>query len=148
MNILIVEDHYSSARAMSLMLERKFNIEKKTTKCYIANTLAQGLEMSQNPKMDITIVDLSLPGSTVDQVIESIPFFSHPVIIITSLDDPDSALEIKCYEHCAQNFFPKHVLRTEIYEHKGITLVDAITKAHWRDRLPKLREERLSNGNV
>lgn len=148
MNILIVEDHFASAKALSSMLEKKFNLEKKTTTCYIAGTLADGLEItnsSDHPVMDITIIDLCLPDKQVNEVIESIPLFTHPVIIVTSLDDPDFALEIKCYEYCAQNFFHKNDLRREIFEHKGAALMDAITKAHWRDRLPKLREERVNN---
>lgn len=121
------------------MLTRKFGT---AAKCFIARDLASGLRMAHEQVMDITLVDLCLPDATVDQVIEAIPLFTHPVIIVTDLDDANSEIEVRCYEHCAQNFFSKHALRREIFDHTGSSLVSAITKAHWRDRLPQRRKER------
>lgn len=96
--------------------------------------------------MDITIVDLCLPDAGIDEVIKSCPLWTHPVIIVTDLDDTNHEIEIRCYENCAQNFFTKAELRREIYENLGADLISAITKAHWRERLPQQKKQReLSN---
>lgn len=145
LRILIVEDHVASAQALARMLERKFG---GNATCHIATTLADGLSLAGQTRMDITIVDLCLPDATLEEVISHIPNFTHPVIIITNLDDHNSEIEIKCYENCAQNFFTKDSLRREIYEHQGAELISAITKAHWRHRLPQDKRDREEDARV
>lgn len=142
MNILIIEDHKPSAAALKRVLTQKFN---GAATCYIAETLAEGLKMTRDYSIDITLLDLCLPDSTVDEVIKSIPKFTPPVIVITDLDDENNELEIRCYEYCAQNFFPKQVLRQKLHQNTGADLLSAITKSYWRNSLPKMRIEREKN---
>ena len=140
MDILVVEDHEASAKALALMLERKIG---QTARIHIASTLAEGLRVAREIKADITILDLNLPDAEVHDVIRSIPAFPPPVIVYTDLEDPDSKLEIECYANCCQNFFSKQSLRREIYDFSGAQLVSAITKAHWRRTLPKPEARQL-----
>ncbi len=141
MNILIVEDDKNSAETLSSVLEKKF---QGAATCFIVNTLKEGLEFVNKREIEIhvTLMDLCLPDASIEEVISSIKRFPPPVIILTALDDSDSSLEINCYENYAQNFFTKEELRDEIYNSTGSELISSITKAFYRDYLPKIKENR------
>jgi DNA-binding response OmpR family regulator len=133
MKILVVEDHQDSAQALCRLLTSRLG---GTVECKIVTTLKESLQVAIEYDADITILDLNLPGSTVIEVIESIPYYPPPVIVVTDLDDPDHNIEIACYENEAQNFFSKSVLRSTVVTKEGAELLSAITKAHWRRALP------------
>lgn len=131
MKILIVEDHADTAQVVAKILAMKLQAEVS-----VARTLSEGLALSNQMVADITILDLCLPGTEVNAVIESIPLFKPPVVVVTDLDDEEGLIEIECYKHRAQNFFSKEWLRQQIVENSGAALVAAITRTHWRHSLP------------
>ena len=137
LRILIVEDHADSAEALC----RIFKLRIPGCVCILAGDLEDGLTKAKTANADITILDLGLPKSRdYHHVIESIPEFPPPVIVITDLPDEDSAIELKCYAYQAQNFFSKTELRQTIILNEGAELIKSITKAHYRHVLPKRRE--------
>ncbi len=149
MKILIIEDHEDSANALCSLLKKKMvNVE-----CVIAGTLSEGLALAKTITPDITLLDLGLPRVSIEEVIESIPLFPPPVICLTDMNDPDSSIEKMCWENLAQNFFSKKFLRSLLYEHIGDKLVESITKANWRRKLPtdaarKLHQACQTNENL
>lgn len=140
LKVLVVEDHEDAARAMCNLLTRRLG---GTVECEFATTLSDGLAKAIKFNADITILDLMLPDKSVQEVIESIPHFPPPVIVVTELDDPDHEIELSCYANEAQNFFRKAQLRSTIVSKEGAALVSAITKAHWRRVLPTDRARRI-----
>lgn len=135
MKLLIVEDNATSAQALChLLSERMEYIE-----CKVVDNLADALKESEAFAADITLLDLHLPGSTVAQVIHSIPLFSPPVIVVSSEDD--NAITIECFRYKAQNVLTKAALLEKIDSlAKRIEtdkLIRAITDAHFRNILPK-----------
>lgn len=138
MNILVVEDHEPSAKALCLLMSEKMGAE-----CFIASTIDEALKITQTTKIDITLLDLCLPikkGSNdrmlLKDVIASIPLFPPPVIVVTDMDDENGMIEIDCYRHWAQNFLTKESLRDGLGRFKGAELIKEITKSHWRHVLP------------
>lgn len=142
LKVLVVEDNQDAARAICNLLTRRLG---GIVDCKFATELKEGLKMAIEFDADITILDLMLPGSSVQEVIESIPYFPPPVIVVTELDDPDHEIELSCYANEAQNFFRKAQLRATIVSKEGAALVSAITKAHWRRVLPTNRARKIHN---
>jgi len=137
MKLLIVEDHAGSAEALCKLL----TLRMETLHCVIVGTLREGLEKSMEIKAGVTLLDLSLPDATIDQVIESIPKFYPPVVVISDFASPEIVL--KCFQFEAENVLTKCALRKKIDSFEGRIeadkLVMAITNAHFRDVLPKTR---------
>jgi DNA-binding response OmpR family regulator len=149
MKILVVEDHEESAQALCRLLTSRLG---GTVECRIVRSLRESLDCAIEYDADITILDLHLPGSTVNEVIESIPYYPPPVIVVTDMDDPDHNIELRCYENEAQNFFSKDILRSTVMSKEGADLLSAIIKAHWRRVLPSakakaIREKMTRNGS-
>ncbi len=84
---------------------------------------------------------MNLPDATIDEVIESIPNFYPPVVVVTDYTTPE--IVIKCFQYEAENVLSKAALRAKIDSFEGQIeadkLVMAITNAHFRDVLPKMR---------
>ena len=116
-----------------------------TIECVIVGTLKEAIEASEGLKAGVTLLDLDLPGSTIDEVIESIPKFYPPVVVISS--HVDVTIMLKCFEYSAENVLTKAALLARIDSFEGRIeadkLVTAITNAHFRHELPKLRDGRV-----
>lgn len=113
----------------------------ESLECIIVGTLREGLEKSAELKAGVTLLDLNLPDATMDEVIESIPKFYPPVVVVTDYTTPE--VVIKCFQYEAENVLSKTALRARIDSFEGKIeadkLVMAITNAHFRDVLPRTR---------
>ena len=130
MKILIVEDHKATADTMVRILRGM--TQPAMVDVRVASTLREGLEVSQQFKADVTLLDLCLPDTRDwHEVAESIRQFHPPVIVVTEIDDPDNAIMLECYRLGAKDFFPKSIaLRI------ASVLISSITSAHLRNVMP------------
>lgn len=103
----------------------------------IAVTYEDGLRQATEYRADITLMDLLMPDKTWEGMVQSISHFPPPVIVVTDMEDPMHHIELLCYAHRAQNFFSRAELDKLVACHKESGLAHAITKAHWRNILPK-----------
>lgn len=117
--------------------------------CKIVSTLADGLRECIDFHADITLLDLYLPGSSVQEVIHSIPKFPPPVIVVTDIEDQDQQIQLECFAFRAENFISKSTLGNILANFpshiEGDKLVTAIINAHFRKVMPSKRSEFEAN---
>lgn len=141
MKILIVEDHKDHADALCRLLTKRM----ETVDCKIVCTLDEGLRESIDFQADVTLLDLCLPGSSIHEVISSIPKFPPPVIVVTDIVDDDQQIQLECFAFRAQSFISKGILGNILANFpsqiEGDKLVSAIINAHFRTIMPSKRAE-------
>lgn len=141
MKILIVEDHKEHADALCRLLTKRM----ERVDCKIVHTLEEGLRESIDFRADVTLLDLCLPGSSIHEVIHSIPKFPPPVIVVTDIVDEDQQIQLECYAYRAQSFISKgtlgNILASFPSQIEGDKLVSAIINAHFRTVMPSKRAE-------
>lgn len=141
MKLLIVEDDIAQAEALRRLLKARMEY----LDCKIVPTLAEALRWSKDFKADVTLLDLQLPDATMDEVIEAIPNFHPPVIVVTSVDDPSNEIMMKCFAYEAKGFHSKEELLDRIDSIPGRiaanTLTQSIIDSHFRHVLPERRRQ-------
>ena len=141
MKLLIVEDDQSQANALRKLLK----VRMEYLDCQIVPTLGEALRWSQKFEADVTLLDLMLPDASVDEVIESIPRFHPPVIVVTEHEDDDNSLLIKCFVFEAKGFHKKSRLLAKINSLEGKIaaeeLKQSIIDSHFRHVLPSRKQE-------
>lgn len=104
LRILIVEDNELDARAMMKALTSTGEFEFEVVR--VAD-LQSAVDMLERSDFDCILLDLSLPDSvglvSVEVLSEQIP--SCPIVVLTGLDDPSTALE--AVERGAQDYLSK-----------------------------------------
>jgi signal transduction histidine kinase len=104
LRILIVEDNELDARSMMKSLTASRDDAFQIVR--VAD-LASGVDLLERSHFDCILLDLSLPDSvglvSVDVLLEQAP--GCPIVVLTGLDDPDTALE--AVERGAQDYLSK-----------------------------------------
>lgn len=110
-NILIVDDEREYAERLALLIEKGIHKRDKAieVKFTFAATLAEGLSLRQSS--NATILDLGLPETSITEVIEAIPLFPEPVVILTGYDDPVTTAQ--CYAKGVASVFSKPIADLE-----------------------------------
>ena len=150
-NILIIEDHKTTAQTLARIITHRI----PSASCQLAHNLADGVRMAQNKKPDLTLLDMQMPLSAEDETIDidatvrAIDLLPEPVIVVTSMQDPEGLLMEYCFAYGAENFFSKdHLLKiveTWDGEMKIRQIISSICSAYMRQEMPKHRE-RYKNG--
>lgn len=101
--ILVVDDNRMNRLKLSLALEQQGH------KVDLAEDGAQALEMVKNQPFDVVLLDILMPGMDGFQVLEQMKSSPElrdiPVIVISALDDLDSA--VRCIENGAEDYLIK-----------------------------------------
>ena len=89
-NVLLIEDDDDHAAIVSRQLT-----QTGRTRIHRAKTMSEGLEAARSKRFDVALLDPGLPDCDRDQTLPRLLEAAHdlPVVILTTLDDPDSAVE-------------------------------------------------------
>ncbi len=111
LRVLLVEDNELDARAMMKSLG---NWTETTFKITRANDLATATELLRSEPFDCILLDLSLPDSAglVSVEVLTTTFPDHPIVVLTGLDDPATAVE--AVRQGAQDYLAKQSASAEI----------------------------------
>ena len=103
--VLVVDDD-PVARLMTTA-----HLEREGHQAIAAEGGAQALELARSGDVDVVLLDVVMPQMDGYQVLERLkadPALRHlPVVMVTSLDDPDSA--VRCIELGADDYLPKPI---------------------------------------
>src|SRR5687768_13703161 len=92
-NLLLVEDNPADARLIEIMLKEA---DASVYRLHNVPTFREGMEYVISNRVDVLLLDLSLPDSfgieTVKNANEIAP--KVPIIVLTGRDDEDFALEV------------------------------------------------------
>lgn len=104
MKILIIEDNLSTS-----------DLIKEILKSYIcetasAATLKEGLEKRDSFQPDIILLDCTLPGTTIDQVISKIAYLSTDSAVVILTGDDSQDIKNKVLNAGADDFLDKNIL--------------------------------------
>lgn len=103
MRALIVEDDAQNRELLRRLLIACWKIPEVPLEVVAVGTLQEGLDNA--PGANVTILDLSLPGSDVEHTLAQIRNFMPPVIVLTGSDDPD--ITSQCLAAGANHVFVK-----------------------------------------
>ncbi len=111
LRVLLVEDNELDARAMMKSLTKSSETEFAITR---ANDLATATELLNDEPFDCILLDLSLPDSAglVSVEVLTTSFPDHPIVVLTGLDDPTTAVE--AVRQGAQDYLAKQTAGPEI----------------------------------
>ena len=150
--ILVIDDEEVIASKLCWLITRRV----PQVECETANNHADGLRMALAGKYALTLLDLRIPVSAtdptidVDLVVQSIPKFPRPVIVVTEMQDPEGILQDYCFAYQAENFFPKHRLIKTIdiwdAEMGARQLISSLGAAYLRSVMPS--QQHLFAGGV
>lgn len=110
LRILLIEDNELDARAMTRSLSHHPEIDFEITR---APDLATAEKLLKDSAFDCVLLDLSLPDSSglVSVQVLSTTAPDCPVVVLTGLDDPSTALE--AVEQGAQDYLSKNAVDTD-----------------------------------
>jgi|GEM_PF-6332132 len=145
MKILLIEDEPEVAAALCRLLSERMEF----VDCKIASTLAEGKRASLEFCADLTVCDIMLEGSTIDEVLEAIEELKPPVVIVSALVENNPELADRCWVHGAKGVLSKRGLLDKIDSIHGIIqkarFIDAVTGSHLRNTAPARLAE-IKNG--
>jgi DNA-binding NtrC family response regulator len=109
-SILLIEDNELDARSMIKGLAADRHAQFTVTR---ASDLAEATGRLENERFDCVLLDLSLPDS---EGLASLGWLTsrfpdHPVVVLTGLDDPTTAME--AVQQGAQDYLSKQSARPE-----------------------------------
>lgn len=138
MNILIVEDNLADFELIDLRLKRVGNYQTSNAK-----TLEEALDMLQNHKFKMILLDLGLPDSqgerTFDKIIEK--FNNIPIVLMTGLNDQELGLSL--IKKGAQDF----LLKDEITSFNLRKSIGYASNRFETQKALKESEEKLKHSN-
>lgn len=106
MRILIIEDDEAEASNLGRILGKLLECE-----AIVAGTLEVAWDILGSFDTDAILLDLSLPGSSVDQTAESLSLMTEkhpPVVVLTGMTGLRAdELRIRCIDNGAYNFVQK-----------------------------------------
>ena len=103
MKILVVDDNAESRRGLKQLIEINWKLPDVPLDVVCVGTMAEGLREAQDAS--VTILDLSLPDSSLDESIDKIVLFPPPVIVMTGYSDAD--ITARCMANQAAHVFIK-----------------------------------------
>jgi DNA-binding NarL/FixJ family response regulator len=112
MNILLVDDHFSSREGVALLLERLF----PDIHVQHAENCEQALEAARASPLNLVLLDVDLPGRNGLEALVALKkeFESLCVVMYSGLEDRDLVLE--ALKQGAMGFIPKKATRQEFVE--------------------------------
>ncbi|MCB0162700.1 MAG: response regulator [Anaerolineae bacterium] len=112
LKILLVEDNPGDARLVQEMLKQRFNPQYRLTH---VESLSQGLDLINQEKFDITLLDLNLPDSqglsTLHRLCQVMP--PTAVVVLTGMTDDE--LGIQAIQAGAQDYLVKEEITTSVF---------------------------------
>lgn len=111
MRVLLIEDDPEHADLIRTQISRRHNSE---VKIQWVDRLAKGLQFLSSEEVDVILLDLGLPDSTVDKTLGQVLFKASgiPVVVLSSLDDEDFG--IKAVHEGAQDYISKSWMDGEL----------------------------------
>ncbi|MEQ8169472.1 MAG: ATP-binding protein [Candidatus Eremiobacterota bacterium] len=136
LNILLIEDD----SADRFLIEELLSEEHLSFVLYKAETLQEGLKIIKEEVLDIILLDLSLPDSKGLDTFKSVyKMVRIPVVILTGLDDRDTALSAMSLG--AQDYLPKQKLESSLLSSSIRYAIERYTNLmELKDKEEKLRD--------